>query len=108
MTASRELKEETGLTFREYEGGLEAFRRAFFQAQGLCDESNALVFGYASGEISDKKLEESEAIEPVLADKREALRILQEEELSIRCAYMLMQFVNSDPEKPFAFLNPSL
>lgn len=108
MTASRELNEETGLTFREYEGGLEAFRRAFFQAQGLCDESNALVFGYASGEISDKKLEESEAIEPVLADKREALRILQEEELSIRCAYMLMQFVNSDPEKPFAFLNPSL
>jgi len=108
MTASRELKEETGLTFREYEGGLEAFRRAFFQAQGLCDESNALTFGYASGEISDKKPEASEAIEPVLADKSEALRILQEEELSIRCAYMLMQFVNSDPEKPFAFLNPSL
>jgi len=107
-TAARELYEETGLEFREYTGGMQAFRRAFYQAQGLCDESNELVFGYASGDVSENNTEGSEDIETVLADRREALRILCEEEVSVRCAYMLTQFINADCREPFAFLSPEI
>lgn len=103
--AKRELKEETGLDFKEYKGGLNAFRKAFYQAQGLCDESNSLVFGYASGNISYGENEDQEAIEVILADRDEAIRILKEEQVSIRCAYMLMQFIHSNQNDDFNFLN---
>ncbi|MGN0408291.1 MAG: NUDIX hydrolase [Bacteroides sp.] len=102
--AVREMHEETGLEFEAYNGGADAFRRAFYQAQGLCDESNAFVFGYAKGNVSDEAREASEDIQVIIADKAEAMRILEEEEVSIRCACMLMMFVNSDSDKPFAFL----
>lgn len=103
-TAQRELFEETGFEFEEYKGGNPAFRRAFYQAQGLCDESNHMIFGYAKGSKGEEYSEDSEFIEVVLADKKEALRILEKEEVSIRCAYMLMQFINSKNGKEFDFL----
>lgn len=103
-TAVRELYEETGLEFEPYSGGCDAFRKAFYQAQGLCDESNAFVFGYAKGNVSDRAREASEDIEVIIADKEQAKRILAKEEVSIRCACMLMMFINSDKNEPFAFL----
>ena len=39
QSAIREMKEETGLTLEIYEGGDVCFRRPFFMAQGLTDES---------------------------------------------------------------------
>ena len=103
--AVREMKEETGLIFELYQGGREEYRKPFFMGAGFTDESSQTIYGYASGTISDSFLEESESIQVVVADKVEATRILKEEELSIRCAYLLMHFIHSDVDKPFAFLD---
>lgn len=103
--AVREMKEETGLTLEVYEGGAEYYRNPFYLAQGLSDESGSMVFGYVSGEAGSQGLEDSEDIAVVLVDKKEARRILSEERLSVRGAYLLMQFLHSDPKRPFAFLD---
>ena len=68
----------------------------------MTDESCATVFGYASGEVSQKYMEENEEIEVVLADKEEVRRILREENVAIICAYQLMHFLSE--ETPFGFL----
>lgn len=103
--AVRELHEETGLTLKPINAGyaLEAPR---FTSIGLTDESVATVYGYAEGEISDKFMEKSEEIEVVLADKDEIRRILNEENVSLICAYQLMHFLVDD--EPFGFIkNPN-
>ncbi len=102
--AIREMKEETGLDFEVYEGGSPAFRRPFFMGAGFTDECSAAVFGYASGHVTDKYAEDSESIQVLLADKKEAERILGEERVSLRCAYLLMQFLRSSKNAPFDFL----
>jgi len=68
----------------------------------MTDECCATVYGYVSGRISRENLEDSEDIEAVLADKEEVRRILKEERVAIKCAYMLMHFLAD--EDPFAFL----
>lgn len=103
-TAIREMKEETGLDFTIYEGGNPACRRVFAQAQGLADECDQMVFGYARGEVSLAGNESQEEMEVVIADKVMAKRILEEEKVSIRAAFMLMHFLRSDAKAPFAFL----
>lgn len=105
QAAIREMKEETGLDFEVYEGGSPFFRRPFFMGAGFTDECSAAVFGYAHGRISDRYLEDSESIQVLLADKKEARRILGEERVSLRCAYLLMQFLQSDGTEPFGFLD---
>ena len=105
QSAIREMKEETGLTLEIYEGGDVCFRRPFFMAQGLTDESSTMVYGYASGEISGLGLEASEDIEVCFVDRKQARAILGSERVSVRAAYMLMQFLHAKDEEPFAFLN---
>lgn len=105
--AVREMQEETGYTFTVYEGGDASFRRSFVQAQGLCDECDQMVFGYAGGSPSVNGNESTEYIEVCVADKKEARRILREENVTVRLAYMLMQFLQSDKDNPFAFLDIS-
>lgn len=105
MTAIREMKEETGLEFEIYEGGQEMYRRSFIQAQGMADECNHTVYGYASGEISKELQESCEHIEVVIADKDMVREILAKEKVSIRCAYLLMFFLQADKENPFSFLD---
>ncbi len=102
--AIREMKEETGLDFEVYEGGSPAFRRPFFMGAGFTDECSAAVFGYASGRVTNRYLEDSESIPVLLADKKEAERILKEERVSLRCAYLLIQFLHSGKNAPFDFL----
>lgn len=104
QAAIREMKEETGLDFEVFEGGNPAFRRPFFMGAGFTDECSAAVFGYAHGKITDRYLEDSESIQVILADKEEVMRILQEERVSLRGAYLLMQFLHSEAEHPFDFL----
>lgn len=104
QAAVREMKEETGLDFEVYSGGNDAYRRPFFMGAGFTDESCNAVFGYADGKISRDDMEDTESIQVVIADKAEAARILKEEKVSIRAAYLLMNFLNADKEKPFAFL----
>lgn len=105
QAAVREMKEETGLSFRVYEGGEEAFRRPFFLGAGFTDESSQAVFGLASGTMSDACPEATESIQVLLADKAEVRRILREERVSLRCAYLLMHFLQACPQEPFAFLD---
>ncbi len=102
--AVREMKEETGLSFEVYAGGDGAYCRPFFMGAGFTDESCNAVFGYASGTVSRDALEDTESIQVLTADKREVRRILREEKVSIRAAYLLMNFLHADREAPFAFL----
>ena len=85
MTAVREMKEETGLDFT--------------------DETDASVFGYASGTVADTQREDTETLEVIFVDKKEARRILREERVCLRAAYLLMQFLQMDASAPFAFLD---
>lgn len=103
MAAAREMKEETGLDFTEYTGGKACFRRPFFMGAGFTDETSASVFGTVSGSISDEFVEDTEEIQVILADKEKVRQILEKERVSLRGAYLMMHFLNS--EKPFAFLD---
>ena len=97
----REMYEETGLAFRPVEAG--CYSRPFFTTIGMTDESCGMVFGYCSGEPTSVHQEVSEEIQVVLADRAEAKRILQEENVAIMCAYMLMHFIASEGD-PLAFI----
>lgn len=99
----RELREETGLTFHPIEVD-PIYSKPYFTTIGMTDESCAAVYGIAEGEISTKNQEDTEEIEVVLADRKEVLRILQEESVSLMCAYMMMHFLHEASEDPFAFL----
>lgn len=103
--AIREMKEETGLDFTVYEGGDAAYRRPFFMGAGFTDESCNAVFGYAEGTIGRDDMEDTETIQVLLVDKKEASRILREEKVSLRAAYLLMNFLHTDAQNPFAFLS---
>lgn len=105
QAAVREMKEETGFTLEVYDGGAEYYRRPFFMGAGYTDEACQVVFGYADGVWNRQELEETESIRVFLADKREVSRILTEEKVSLRMAYLMMHFLQSDPEDPFAFLS---
>ena len=101
--ACREMIEETGWKMEVYEGGEPAFRRGFFLAQGLTDESGSLIFGTVTENVG-QQMENTEDIQVILADRQEALRILGEERVSMRCGLMLMQFLKTEAEDPFVFL----
>ena len=99
--AIRELKEETGLMLETVPVD-DIYQKPYFTTVGMTDESCATVYGYASGEISKRFMEDSEEIEVVLADRKEVKRILREEKVALICAYMMMHFLHN--EDPFAFL----
>lgn len=100
--AVREMHEETGLMLHPVESK-EGYSRPFFTSVGMTDESCSLVFGYLTGEPTNKFQEASEDIEVIVADKEECKRILKEENVAVMCAYMMMHFINESGE-PFAFL----
>lgn len=100
---ARELKEETGLSFSPIDAA-DMYTKPYFTTIGMTDESCGTVYGYADGVPSKDGQEENEEIEIVLADRREVKRILQEENVAIMCAYMLMHFLNSEEGHVFDFL----
>ena len=104
QAAVREMKEETGLSFEPYEGGNDAFQRPLFLGAGITDETSTSVFGYADGVLSGEFMEDTESIEVLLVDQKEALRILREERISLRAGFLLMSFLKMKKENPFAFL----
>ena len=101
VAAVRELKEETGLELKPLEVD-EIYQKPYFTTVGMTDESCGTVYGYASGEVSKRYMEDSEEIEVVLADRKEIERILREENVALICAYMMMHFLHD--EEPFGFL----
>ena len=97
----REMYEETGLTFTPVDAGFRS--RPFFTTVGMADESCGMIFGYCSGEPTSCHQEDSEEIQVVLADRTEAKRILEEENVALMCAYMLMHFIAGEGD-PLAFI----
>ena len=102
--AVREMKEETGYLFTEYTEGAACFRRPFYMGPGFTDETSCAVFGTV--EISDgaAACEATEQIHTILADRKEVRRILSEERVSLRGAYLMMQYLHMNEEEPFSFL----
>jgi len=105
QTAVREIKEETGMDFEPYMDYPDCLKRPFIQSQGMADECDITVYGYATGSPSNKGNEVTEDIEVIIADKAKVKEILSEGLVTMRAAYLLMQFLKSNPEDPFAFLN---
>lgn len=103
QAAIREMKEETGLDFVPYNGGSEFFRRPFYMGAGYTDEASSAVFGYAKGDFM-QNTEDTESIEVCIADKSRIRQILSEEKVSLRMAYLMMNFLQSDEKEPFRFL----
>ena len=104
-TAVREIKEETGLDFEPYTDYPDCLKRPFIQSQGMSDECDITVYGYASGTPSLEGNEATEDIEVIIADKKKVKEILSEGLVTIRAEYLLMQFLKSSPDNPFEFLN---
>lgn len=90
--AIREMHEETGLTLEITD--LPIGNKGGYSSAGMTDETCTLVVGKVTGEISDKYKEASEEIEVLLVDKKEAARILKEENVCIRLALVLMMFIH--------------
>ena len=85
--AIREFKEETGLDLHPV--GIDGPR---YTSVGLSNERVSTVYGSYSGRFSTDYQESSESITPLLVDKKEALRLLEEEDVTIRTAYILRAF----------------
>ncbi|MGN1027192.1 MAG: NUDIX hydrolase [Faecousia sp.] len=105
QSGTREMFEETGLTFTPVEAGSQS--KPFFMSVGMTDESCGTVFGYCSGEPTNCHQEASEEIQVVIADRAECRRILREENVALPCAYMLMHFIASKGD-PLDFLEEAL
>ncbi|WP_459129264.1 NUDIX hydrolase [Guggenheimella bovis] len=87
--AVREFKEETGLDFHYL--GKDGPR---YTSVGLSNERVETAFGTYSGTVSKDLLEASEEIEVLFVNREEAIRLLKEEELPIRTAFILKHFFN--------------
>lgn len=103
--AVREYREETGFDFEPLNLDIAA-ANPYYSSVGMTDESVATAYGYATGSIASDGLEENEDLTVVLADRKEAIRILKEEQVCCKCAYLLLHFINSENGNPFAFLKP--
>ena len=99
--AVREMHEETGLVFHPIHAD-PMFEAPRYTTVGMTDEAVAAVYGYAEGGISEAYEEEAEEIKIVVADRKEAERILREERCAAQMSYQLMHFIHD--EDPFAFL----
>lgn len=99
--AKREFFEETGMTFTPIHGHHSS--RPYYSSIGLTDESISTVYGYGSGIPTSEHEEATEDIIVVLADRRECIRILKEENVATISAFIMMNFINS-PVNPFQFL----
>ena len=79
QAAVREMKEETGLTLDVY-------------------EMSSAVFGTVTGTPNLDSKESTEDIQVILADRGEVRRILSEEQVSLRGAYLMTHFLaEGDP-----------
>ena len=98
QAAIREMKEETGLSLEVYEGGAELYRRPFYMGPGFTDEMSSAVFGTVTGIPNLDSKESTEDIQVILADRAEVRRILSEEQVSLRGAYLMTHFLaEGDP-----------
>ncbi len=102
--AAREVGEECGFTFTECTRGAEFYRRPFLLVPGFSDEPGSAVFGTVTNLDAASHNESTEWITPLLCDKDEVRRILSEEVVSVRCAFLCFLFLNTPDNDPFSFL----
>lgn len=87
--ATREMKEETGLTLTEIDE--ERSRLCTYLSAGMTEESAALIYGTCKGVVSKAYLEADEDIIPLLVSKEKARAILDSKEKIDIKAYMVLQ-----------------
>ncbi len=102
--AVREFREETGMEFIPAGFGDDAARKATFPTVGLTDEMIATEYGFAVGSPDKSRLESSEDITTVIADRQECRRIIKEERVAMRALFLIMCFLNSSEDDPLGFL----
>ena len=96
--AVREMREETGMEMTVYEGGAAFYRRPFYMGPGFTDEMSSAVFGTVTGTPNLDSKESTEDIQVILADRSEVRRILSEEQVLLRGAYLMTHFLTDvDP-----------
>lgn len=105
MAAVREMKEETGLVFTEYTDGAPCFRRPFYMGPGFTDETSCTVYGTVESAEGMAECEATEQIRVLLADQEQVSRILSEERVSLRGAFLMMQYLHMKQGNPFGFLD---
>lgn len=88
----REFKEETGLTFYP-----EYIERERYVSVGIINEKVNIVYGQFSGEPSNAYQMDNEHAEIMIIDKKDAVKILETEEVSIRTAMLLQGFFGLNP-----------
>ena len=86
--AKREMFEETGLEFIPDETPWNI--NPWLSSPGMTDETCAVVFGKCTGTPTNANAEADEDIQVVLADKAEAIRILNEETVDVRTAFAII------------------
>ena len=101
------MKEETGLDFSPLTPDT-LYERPFFTSVGMTDECCATVYGYASGQISQEGLEDTEDLEVVLADRERGTPHPERRACWRSCAYMLMHFLKKKNLSAFAVVSKKL
>ena len=94
LAAKRELKEETGLDLIS----VSSVSPFLYNTSGMTDESTAVLFGKASGNIAYDGLEESENIEAFLMNVDEVQELLNdsEKQFGAKAWLIFRQYVNGD------------
>lgn len=90
--AIREFKEETGLLLDPLYTEKERY-----VSVGITNERVNVVYGYFSGKASKAYQEDNEDADILFIGKDEAIRLLKEEEVSIRSAMLLQNFFKIHP-----------
>lgn len=91
-TARREFKEETGMDLQ-----IERVSPPRYTTVGLTDERCSMVYGTYSGEPSNAYLESTEDITVELADRARIREILEHEDVCVKAALVMEQFLMSEP-----------
>lgn len=90
--AAREFKEETGLTLFP-----KMVEKERYVSVGIVNEKVNVVYGTFEGTPSKKYQEDSEDADIFIICREDAVRILKEEEVSIRTAMLLQAFYKIHP-----------
>ena len=86
--AKREMFEETGLEFIPSTVNWDV--NAWLSSPGMTDETCDIVFGKCYGTPTNTNQEDSEDIQVILANKEEAIHILNNETIDMRAAFAII------------------
>ena len=88
-TSIREFKEETGMDFEFIKAS-----KPRYISVGIVNERIEVAYGYYSGTPSDRYLTAEEDAEVIFVDRVYAMKLLAEEDVTLRTALLLEHFFN--------------